>query len=80
MIDDDAYFDAKVAEQSRKSKEGVWQDFLEENPGCSASACRFTCSFPGIPCAWSRWLRVLTSAVLVSEWMHSCELLASYGC
>lgn len=32
MIEDDGYFDELVAVQSRKSKEGVWQEFFEANP------------------------------------------------
>lgn len=32
MVDDDAHFDALVAVQARKSKEGVWQEFFEANP------------------------------------------------
>jgi hypothetical protein len=32
MIDDEVYFDALVAVQARKSKEGVWQEYFEANP------------------------------------------------
>jgi len=32
MIEDDQYFDDLVKAQAKKSKEGVWQEFFEENP------------------------------------------------